>query len=130
MLVLDENLPASQRRLLRNWRIRFQAVGADVAAPGTRDENLIPVRHRLPRPTFFSLDRDFHRPDWKHADYGLVWLDVRRRDAAAFIRRFLQHPAFDTQAKRTGVASRVHADGVLWWRAGKRLAESTSWLRE
>ena len=27
MLVLDENLPARQRRLLGNWRIRFRAVG-------------------------------------------------------------------------------------------------------
>jgi hypothetical protein len=130
MLVLDENLPASQRRLLRNWRIRFRVVGADVAAPGTKDENLIPVLHRLPRPTFFSLDRNFYRPDWAHAEYGLIWLDVRGRDAAAFIRRFLQHPAFDTQAKRMGVVARVRADGVVWWRVGKRLAESTSWLQE
>jgi hypothetical protein len=130
MLVLDENLPASQRRLLRNWRIRFRAVGVDVAASGAKDENLIPVLHRLPRPTFFSLDRDFYRPDWAHAGYGLVWLDVRRQEAALFIRRSLQHRAFDTQAKRMGVVARVHADGVVWWRAGKRLAESTLWPKE
>ena len=27
MLVLDENLPAAQRLLLRKWRIRFRAIG-------------------------------------------------------------------------------------------------------
>ncbi len=27
MLVLDENLPAGQRQLLRKWRIRFRIVG-------------------------------------------------------------------------------------------------------
>jgi len=130
MLVLDENLPASQRRLLRNWLIRFRAVGVDVEASGAKDENLIPVLHRLPRPTFFSLDRDFYRPDWAHAGYGLVWLDVRRQEAALFIRRFLRHRAFETQAKRMGVVARVHADGVVWWRVGKRLAESTLWPKE
>ena len=30
MLVLDENLPASQRQLLRKWRIRVRAVGVDI----------------------------------------------------------------------------------------------------
>ncbi len=67
MLVLDENLPAGQRQLLRKWRIRFRIIGVDIAAWGTDDENLIPVFHRLPQPTFFSLDRDFYRPELLHA---------------------------------------------------------------
>ena len=128
MLVLDENLPAAQRLSLRKWRIHFRVVGVDVSAWGTDDENLIPVLHHLPQPTFFSLDRDFYRPDWLHGDYGLVWLDVRGRQAAEFIRRFLRHPAFDTQAKRMGVVARVHADGVLYWRVGKRSPTAFSWL--
>src|SRR6267154_387312 len=98
MLVLDENLPAGQQQLLRKWRIHFRTVGVDLAASGTDDENLIPVLHRLPQPTFFSLDRDFYRPDWAHADYGLVWLDIKARQAADIIRRFLKHPTFDTQS--------------------------------
>ena len=57
MLVLDENVPAGQRLLLRKWRVRFRVIGVDVAAPGTTDENLIPVLQKLSRPTFFSLDR-------------------------------------------------------------------------
>jgi hypothetical protein len=43
MQVIDENLPASQRQLLRKWRIHFRAVGVDIAAPGASDENLFPV---------------------------------------------------------------------------------------
>jgi hypothetical protein len=129
MLVLDENLPASQQLLLRKWRIRFRAVGQDVAHPGTQDENLIPVLHRLPRPTFFSLDGDFYRRDWVHSDYCLVWLDVQRREAAEFIRRFLRHPAFGTQAKRMGIVARVHAGGVTFWRLRQASRESLSWPR-
>ena len=47
MLVLDENLPASQRHLLRKWRIHFRFVGTDLAVRGTDDEILIPALHRF-----------------------------------------------------------------------------------
>jgi hypothetical protein len=127
MLVLDENLPAGQRLLLRKWGLRFRLVGVDVASWGTQDENLIPWLHRLPQPTFFSLDRDFYRPRWVHPSYGLVWLDVADNHAAEFIRRYLRHPSFDTQAKRMGVVARVHVGGVLWWQAKLRSPQSVAW---
>ena len=72
MLVLDENLPAGQRLLLRKWRIRFRVIGIDVASRGSDDENLLPIFHELPRPLFFTLDKDFYRPEWSHPGYG--WL--------------------------------------------------------
>src|SRR5258705_140071 len=115
MLVLDENLPAGRRLLLRRWRIHFRVVGEDVAFSGAKDENLIPFLHRLPRPTFFSLDQDFYRPSLAHAGYCLVWLDVSDDRAAEFIRRFLRHPAFNTQAKRMGLVVQIHADGIHYW---------------
>ena len=127
MLVLDENLPADQWQLLRKWHIRCRVVGGDVAASGATDENLIPVLHKLSQPTFFTLDRDFFRRDWAHANYALVWLDVRRREAAMFIRRFVRHPEFDTQAKRMGTVARVHDGGVNFWQVGKRYPQSVLW---
>lgn len=127
MLVLDENLPAGQRLLLRSWRIRFRTVGGEVAFSGAKDENLIPVLHRLPSPTLFSLDRDFYHRDLAHPGYCLVWLDVRGKQAAEFIRRFLRHPSYDTQAKRMGVVARVHTGGALWWQAKHRSSQSVAW---
>lgn len=127
MLVLDENLPAGQRQLLRERRIRFRVIGVDVAASGTPDENLIPFLHQLPQPTFFSLDHNFYRRDWIHSNYCLVWLDVRRREAAEFIRRFLRQSAFGTQAQRMGIVARVHADGVHFWQLGKRAQQTARW---
>ena len=47
MSVLDENLPAGQRLLLRKRRIRFRVIGIDVANRGTEDENLLPILHQL-----------------------------------------------------------------------------------
>ncbi len=127
MLVLDENLPAGQRQLLRDWRIRFRVIGQDVAARGATDENLLPVLQHLPRPTLFTLDRDFYRPARAHPAYGLVWLDVKPGQAAAYMRLFLRHHLFDTQAKRMGLVARVHADGVAFWHFGRRPARTVSW---
>lgn len=126
-MVLDENLPEGQRLWLRNWKVHFRVIGIEVGSSGTKDENLIPVLHRLANPAFFSLDRNFYRPDWAHSAYCLVWLDVRGRQAAEFIRRFLKHPAFDTQAKRMGKVVRVHADGLLCWRLGESSPKSAAW---
>jgi hypothetical protein len=127
MLVLDENLPAGQRLLLRKWRVHFRVIGVDIAYSGTTDENLIPVLHHLSKPTFLTLDRNFYRLDWAHSNYGLVWLDVRRRVAAEFTRRFLKHDNFDTQAKRLGIVARVGSDGVGYWRLGKRGTQFVRW---
>src|SRR6266542_3076884 len=69
MLVLDENLPEDQCVLLRRRGIHVRVVGVEVSALGTDDKNLIPLLHRLPRPTFFTLDRDFFRQDWTHTSY-------------------------------------------------------------
>jgi hypothetical protein len=129
MQVIDENLPGSQRQLLRKWRIHFRAIGVDIAAPGTQDENLIPVLHKLAEPMFFTLDKHFFRANWAHAAYGLAWLDVANSEAAEFIRRFLRHPEFDTQTKRLGVVARVGADGVRFWRKGQPHLHRVKWLQ-
>jgi len=73
------------------------------------------------------LDRDFYRRDWAHASYGLVWLDVTDDRAAEFIRRFIKHPAFDTQAKRLGIVARVHSDGIVYWQLNQRSPKSVAW---
>jgi hypothetical protein len=127
MLVLDENLPAGQRLLLRKWRIRFRVIGVDVANRGTEDENLLPILHHLSRPLFFTLDKDFCRPEWVHPRYGLAWLDVRDDQAAEFIRRFLKHPEFGTQAKRVGIVAKIQLNGITYWRRKRSSPKSAVW---
>lgn len=127
MLVLDENVPADQRHSLRKWRVRFRVIGLDLASWGTTDENLIPTLHRLPRPTFFTLDQNFYRRDWAHHGYCLVWLDVADDRAAEFVRRFLRHPKFDTQTKRMGKVVRVHPGGIRYWQRVAQGWQSVEW---
>ena len=63
---------------------------------------IIPLLHTLRRPTFFTRDHDFYKADLRHLGYCLVFLDVAFDEAAEFIRRFLRHTAFRTQAQRMG----------------------------
>ena len=127
MLVLDENVPAGQRLLLRKWRVHFRVIGVDVASWGTTDENLIPALHGLPRPTFFTLDQNFYPRVWVHRGYCRVWLDVADDRAAEFVRRFLRHPPFETRARRTGIVARVHSRGVQFWKSARRGSQTVEW---
>jgi len=113
--------------LLREWRIHFRAIGVHISAPGTQDEDLIPVLHKLAQPMFFTLDRHFFRADWAHASYGLAWLDVADNEAAEFVRRFLRHPAFATQSKRLGAVAWVGAAGARFWRKGQPHWQRAEW---
>ena len=86
MLVLDENLPAAQRHLLRKWRIHFRVVGSMWPPGGPDDENLIPVLRRLAQPTFFSLDRRLLSPRLGARSYGWfgwMWRMTRRPNSSA-----------------------------------------------
>ena len=99
MNILDENIVVSQRSQLTAWKIHFRRIGEHVGDLGMEDrEEIIPLLHALRRSTFFTMDRDFSRPELCHLRYCLVYLDVRPDEAARYIRRFLRHPSFRTQA--------------------------------
>ena len=127
MNVLDENIVAEQREQLRQWRIPFRRIGEHLAVFGALDENLIPVLRQLPQPTFFTADEDFFKVTLCHSHYALVYLDVSDTETAQFIRRFLKHPRFDTQAKRLGIVARVRAGGVQFWRKVQSGLQKVEW---
>jgi len=52
--ILDEDIDAAQCQQLRRWKIHFQRIGIHVGRFGMKDRNeLVPLLHRLSRPTFF-----------------------------------------------------------------------------
>jgi hypothetical protein len=103
MIVLDENIGEDQRQLLRSWRIRTYQIGHEVGRQGMKDEpQVIPLLHRLRRATFFTRDLGFYDRSLCHDRYCIVCLAVNQDEAASFIRRFLRHDDFDSQAKRLG----------------------------
>jgi len=128
MNLLDENIIASQRNQLRQWRIPFRQIGHELACPGVKDPEIIPLLRQLKQPTFFTRDYDYFEPRLRHPRYCLAWLNVRPDKAAFFIRRFLRHPAFCTHQQRLGTVVRIHPAGLEYWRAAKR--NSRGWSGE
>jgi hypothetical protein len=57
-----------------------------------------------------------------------VWLDLYDGDAAIFVRRFLRHPEFYTQARRMGKVVHVHLGGVDYWQVGKERRMFVKWI--
>jgi hypothetical protein len=125
--LLDENIRDDQRALLRKWRIPFRQIGKEISRSGIEDEDLIPLLHRLHNATLFTQDTDFFKLHLCHEAYGLVYLDVKYKEAAEFIRCFLMLLPFDTQSKRMGIVARVHARGVEFWRKGKSPMQPVRW---
>jgi hypothetical protein len=127
MIILDENIPEDQRQLLRRWRLRFRQLGLEVGRPGMRDEEIIPLLHQIEMSTFFTRDLGFYLPHLRHARYGLVCLAVSQYDAASFIRRFLRHPKFKTQAMRLGKVIQATPSGITFWRLHSDREEKLEW---
>ena len=123
MNVLDENIPDDQFGLLQRRRIHVRKIGRDVGRKGMDDDEIIPLLHRLDRPTFFSLDEDFFDPRLLHSGYCLVHLDVDEEDVAKYVRRVLRHVELNTKAKRMGLILRVQPKIIHVWQVGEKKAK-------
>lgn len=127
MNLLDENVPDSQRSLLRRKRVSIRQIGQDAGRKGMKDDAIIPLLHQLDRPTFFTLDGDFYDRRLCHKGYCLVHLDIEEDKAAEFILRVLRHPSLKTKAKRMGKVIRVEPSGIAVWRIHEGKDSLLSW---
>jgi hypothetical protein len=128
MFILDENIGLEEKARLLARRVHVRQIGAEVGRIGMQDlEEIIPLLHSLGRPTFFTRDHDFYKPALRHPRYTLVLLDVDMDEVADYVRRFLRHPAFRTQAQRMGKVIRVRPTGLSWWELDDTTEHATSW---
>lgn len=128
MNLLDENFPEDQAPLLRSWGIAYRRIGVHVARSGVKDDNVIPLLHRLRQVTLFTQDRGFFQRALCHPAYCIAWLDVRTDDTAQYVRRFLAHPRFGTKALCLGVVARVHHDAVHFWQRRCQGLQRVAWV--
>jgi len=128
MNVLDENIPDSQRLLLRSRRIQVSQIGHEISRQGIKDEEIIPLLHKLRSVTFFTRDVGFYDRRLCHDDYCLVCLSVGQYETASFIRRFLKHRNFNTKAKRMGKVIRVTHLGFQIWEIHSEKEINIRWL--
>jgi hypothetical protein len=127
MNVLDENIPDSQRQLLRSWRIRVHQIGHEIGRLGMKDDEIIPLLHELPPVTFFTRDLGFYHRRLCHDGYCLVCLATGQYEVASFVRRFLRHSLFNTRAKRMGKVIWVSHAGVRVWQLHAENEKAVDW---
>lgn len=128
MNIVDENVIDKQRERLRQWRIPVRHIGHDIGYAGMEDEAIMPWLHQLRRPTLFTRDRDFYKPALRHARYCLVYLALEQHEVAEYVRHFLRHSAFNTQAKRMGCVIRVSDVDLTVWRLHANKEVHLDWL--
>ena len=115
MNILDEQVLESQRQLLRSWRIPIRKIGHDLGRKGLKDREILPFLLQLRHPTFFTLDFDFSKREFCHRNYALVCMEVKKHEAATFVRQLLRHPEFNTVAKRMGKVICLSHTGIAVW---------------
>jgi hypothetical protein len=126
--ILDEDISVIECERLHARKLHFRQIGKGVGRLGMKDsDDIIPLLHTLRRPTFFTRDHGFYHPRLRHSAYCLVYLDVAFDEIADFIRLFLRHTAFRTQAQRMGKVVRVHHSGVGYWQVNVKKARALSW---
>jgi hypothetical protein len=115
MNVLDENIPESQRLLLRKQRVRVRQIGLDIGRKGMKDREIVRLLHRVDQATFFALDSDFYNRRLCHEGYCQVYLDVDEDTVGRYVRLLLRHSVFNSRGKRMGCVIRVSPVGLAVW---------------
>ena len=128
MNILDENIPESQRALLKSKRIAVRQIGNDLGRKGMKDDEVISLLHQYDRPTCFTLDSDFYDRRLCHRGYCLVHLDIEEETVADYVRRCLRHRELDTKAKRMGRVIQVLPTGLRFWRIRQKQENLLPWL--
>src|SRR5437667_8117983 len=127
MNVVDENVPESQRALLRRKRVAVRQIGQEVGRKSMKDAEIVSLLHRLDRPTFFTLDGDYYNRRLCHEGYCLVHLDVDEDQVADYVRRVLRHRTLNTRAKRMSWVIRALLTGLTYWRLHDEEEGYLSW---
>jgi hypothetical protein len=127
--ILDANVPVPERDKLRAWKVPCRRIGEELAQPDAADADLLSLFHRMGKVTFFTRDRDFWRAALCHPAYCLVYLDVPVLRTADFIRAFLRHPQFKTQATRLGKVVHAHEQGITVFSRLRTPTRTVPWLK-
>ena len=128
LILLDHNIPQSEVQLLRRWRIHCRQVGYEVGRPEWDDaQEILRYLQRSRKITFFTRDIGFFRRRLCHKNYCIVVLTGPPTESALWIRRFLKHPEFRTQALRYRRVVKLTATALNFWQLGRDNRQKTSW---
>ena len=127
MIILDENIPGDQRKLVQVEVKTARQVGFDIENAGLKDHEIPRFLLRLKNPTFFSLDDDFYDKKLRHQKYCIVYLDVAEDEAATYAVKLLRHKNFDTHSKRMGKVIQVSTKKIKYWHVHDEMPSIVMW---
>jgi hypothetical protein len=127
MNLLDENTDDYERIRLLQWGIPCRKIGLDEARKGIQDDEIGSLLRNRRQVTFFTHDTDFYKRRFCHPRCCIVLLNVSETQAAEYIRKFLRHPEFRTQAQRMGCVVRVSHNEIHLWRLHGETEETINW---
>ncbi|MEW6585338.1 MAG: DUF5615 family PIN-like protein [Nitrospirota bacterium] len=128
MYILDENIPESQRQLLRSWRIHCRQIGHEIGKQGISDTAILSLLHKGKSATFFTRDLGFYKQKNCHRDSCLIILEVGQYEVASFIRRVLKHSHFSSKTKRMGRVVRITHDKIRYLNKQTEHEMEVPWL--
>jgi hypothetical protein len=140
-MLLDENVPESQRLALGRWRPL--KVGLDYAEKGLKDHEIVLKMRDERNLTFFTGDADFFRFRGKlsgkgfardkekggygHPSYAIVVVETPLDRFASIADRFLKHSSFRTFASRKGHVFKLTSAKILCWRFADQSDFDITW---
>jgi hypothetical protein len=111
------------------WQLPSKQIGVDLGRKGLKDNEIVVLLRQHRNITFVTRDADFCLPVLRHPAYCLVMTNVGQNEVAAFVRRFLRHPEFDTQAKRMGKVVRASHAALVVWRPKAQSESHVEWTQ-
>ena len=129
MNILDENIIENQCQLLIKWRISFRQIGLNIGQGGMSDADIITLLHQKRNLTFFTRDDDFFKKNLCHKNYCIVYLAIRKEEAAYFIRRFLSFQKMNTIVKRMGTVVKVSPGNITQWYLNLQKQKLYTWTK-
>jgi len=124
--VLDQDTDRDQLELARKAHIAALRLGQDWGDGNGPDSRIRSELHGSGI-TFHTHDQGFFHPTHRHATYGLVYYAVEKTELGKYLRRLLNHPQFDTHAKRLGKVIQVTSTYIEYWGVGRNEKVRLEW---
>ena len=129
-LLLDEQLNTPHLLpVIRKW---IKAEKLTVERPGEQilDDRVPSILRTLKQPTFVTIDAGFWNRSLCHADYGILYFDLRvdqQELLPGLLRSLLRLPEFRTRALRMGKVARVSTASISFWDVNHQELQHAAW---
>jgi hypothetical protein len=91
------------------------------------EDDVIPLLQSLRHAVLFTCDLGLFKRELCHSRYAIVCLQIPDSEVATYVKRFLRHYEFDTNAKRMGKVVRLSPKKIQCWSVKKETESEVPW---